>query len=105
VHLIFPNAADRGTHVNASGMALVANAPHRETAVKFMEWLAKPEAQGLYAAANSEYPVVEGVEATDLIKSWGPLKPDPIPLEKLAELRKKASELVDKVRFDQGPSS
>ena len=105
VHIIFPNNADRGAHVNASGMALAASAPHREVAVKFMEWLAEPEAQQIYAAANSEYPVVPGVEPTDLIKSWGPLNPDPIPLEKLAELRKKASELVDKVRFDQGPSS
>lgn len=105
VHIIFPNAADRGTHVNVSGMALAANAPNKLNAVKFMEWLASPEAQKIYAAANSEYPVVEGVETTDLIKTWGPLKPDPIPLEKLAELRKKASELVDKVRFDQGPSS
>jgi iron(III) transport system substrate-binding protein len=105
VHIIFPDANDRGTHVNVSGMALAANAPHRDTAVKLMEWLVTPEAQKIYAAANSEYPVVAGVETTDLIKSWGPLKPDPIPLEKLAELRKKASELVDKVRFDAGPSS
>lgn len=105
VHIVFPNAGDRGTHVNASGMALAANAPHKDVAVKFMEWLAQPEAQRIYAAANSEYPVVEGVETTDLIKSWGPLKPDPIPLETLAALRQKASELVDKVRFDQGPSS
>lgn len=105
VRIIFPSAEDRGTHINVSGMALAANAPHRDNAVKFMEWLATPEAQKIYAAANSEYPVVEGVQTTELIKSWGPLKPDPIPLEKLAELRKKASELVDKVRFDQGPSS
>lgn len=105
VHIIFPNADDRGTHVNVSGMALAANSPNKANAVKFMEWLATSEAQQIYAAANSEYPVVEGVETTDLIKSWGPLKPDPIPLEKLAELRKKASELVDKVRFDMGPSS
>lgn len=105
VHIIFPNAADRGTHVNASGMALAANAPHRDAAVKFMEWLVSPEAQNIYAAANSEYPVVDGVETTDLIKSWGPLKPDPVTLEELAALRQKASELVDKVRFDQGPSS
>ncbi len=105
VHIIFPNAQDRGTHINVSGMALAANAPHRDTAVKFMEWLATPEAQKIYAAANSEYPVVDGLETTELIKSWGPLKPDPIPLEELAELRKKASELVDRVRFDLGPSS
>lgn len=105
VRIVFPNASDRGTHVNISGMALAANAPHKNNAVKFMEWLASAEAQKIYAAANSEYPVVEGVETTELIKSWGPLKADPIALEELAKLRTKASELVDKVRFDQGPSS
>ncbi len=105
VHIVFPNASDRGTHVNISGMALAAHAPNKEKAVKFMEWLASAEAQKIYAAANSEYPVVEGVETTDLINSWGPLKADPIALEDLAKLRTKASELVDKVRFDQGPSS
>jgi iron(III) transport system substrate-binding protein len=105
VHILFPNKDTRGTHVNVSGMALAAHAPNKDKAVKFMEFLVSTEAQKLYAAANSEYPVVEGVETTDLIKSWGPLNPDPIPLEKLAELRKKASELVDRVRFDAGPSS
>ena len=105
VRIIFPNQADRGAHINISGMALAANAPHKANAIKFMEYLASPGAQKIYAAANSEYPVVDGVEATDLIKSWGPLKADGIPLEKLAQLRQKASELVDRVRFDQGPSS
>lgn len=105
VHVILPNQNDRGAHVNVSGMALTANAPNKANAVKFMEYLVSAEAQKIYAAANSEYPVIEGGETTDLIKSWGPLKADPISLEKLAELRKKASELVDKVRFDAGPSS
>lgn len=105
VRIIFPNEAGRGVHVNISGMALAANAPHKAVAVRFMEFLASPEAQEIYAAANSEYPVVAGVKTTDLIASWGALKADPIPLEQLAALRKKASELVDRVRFDQGPSS
>jgi iron(III) transport system substrate-binding protein len=40
-----------------------------------------------------------------LVKSWGEFKPDPISLNEIAALRKKASELVDKVGFDDGPSS
>lgn len=35
----------------------------------------------------------------------GSFKPDPISLNDIAGLRKKASELVDKVDFDDGPSS
>jgi iron(III) transport system substrate-binding protein len=105
VKIIFPNAEGRGTHVNISGMALAANAPNRASAVKLMEFLASPAAQKLYAEVNSEYPVGVGIEESPLVKSWGPLKADPLPLSRIAELRKKASELVDKVKFDSGSSS
>ncbi|MFA5950779.1 MAG: Fe(3+) ABC transporter substrate-binding protein [Hyphomicrobium sp.] len=105
VRIIFPNAGDRGTHVNISGAAVAANAPHQANAVKLLEFLVSPEAQQLYAEKNGEYPAVGGVEASALVQSWGPLKPDPLPLADVAALRKKASELVDKVRFDAGPSS
>jgi len=30
---------------------------------------------------------------------------DPLPLAKIAALRKQASELVDRVQFDQGPTN
>jgi iron(III) transport system substrate-binding protein len=105
VRIIFPNANDRGSHVNVSGMALTANAPNKENAIKLMEFLASPEAQRIYAEANGEYPVVEGIPASPLVQSWGPLKADQIPLSKLAALRKQASELVDRVQFDQGPTN
>lgn len=105
VKIFFPNAADRGTHVNISGMALTANAPHKANAVKLMEYLVSDAAQEMYAEANGEYPAVEGIKASEVVASWGPLKPDSLPLAKLAALRKKASELVDKVHFDAGPGS
>ena len=103
--MLFPNADSRGTHVNISGIALAAHAPHRDNAVKLMEFLVSEEAQEIYADANGEYPVIAAATPSDLVKSWGALKADPIPLSDLAALRKKASELVDKVRFDAGPSS
>lgn len=105
VKILFPNADGRGTHVNVSGAALAANAPNRANAVKLMEYMVSPEAQHLYAEKNGEYPVVPGVEESATVESWGPLKSDPIALSKIAGLRKAASELVDKVKFDAGPSS
>ena len=105
VRIIFPNAADRGTHVNVSGMALTANPPNKENALRLMEFLASPEAQRLYVEDNGEYPVLESVPASPLVQSWGALKADPLPLTEIAALRKQASELVDRVQFDQGPSN
>ena len=82
-----------------------ANAPNAANAQALMEFLVSPEAQNLYAEADGEYPVVAGVKASETVESWAPLKPDPIPLSKIAEFRKKASEMVDRVRFDAGPNS
>lgn len=104
VRIVFPNAADRGTHVNVSGMAMTASAPNKENAQRLMEFLASPEAQRIYAEANGEYPASDGVAASPLVQSWGPLKADPLPLTKIAALRKRASELIDRVQFDQGPN-
>jgi ABC-type Fe3+ transport system substrate-binding protein len=59
----------------------------------------------MYAEVNNEYPVKEGIPWSALVKSWGTFKPDPISLNEIAALRKKASELIDKVSFDDGPSS
>jgi iron(III) transport system substrate-binding protein len=102
---LFPNAKDRGSHVNISGMALAKNAPNKANALKLMHFLASEEAQKIYATANNEYPVSPKVAPSEIVQSWGPLKADPLPLENIAKYRKKASELVDKVNFDAGPSS
>ena len=105
VKMLFPNAGDRGTHVNITGMARAANAPNGDNAQKLMEFLVSNEAQKLYAEADGEYPVVPGVAASAEVEAWGRLNADPLPLSKISELRKKASEMVDRVRFDQGPNS
>jgi len=105
VKMLFPNAQDRGTHVNISGMAMTASAPNKANALKLMEFLVSDEAQQIYAEANGEYPAAVGAKESPTVAAWGPLKPDPLPLAKLAELRKKASELADKVHFDAGPGS
>lgn len=105
VNILFPNTNDRGTHVNISGAVLAKYAPHKENAIKLLEFLASDKGQEMYAEVNYEYPVKEGVPWSPLVKSWGDFKPDPISLNEIGSLRKKASELVDKVGFDDGPSS
>jgi iron(III) transport system substrate-binding protein len=105
VKMLFPNTNDRGTHVNVSGAVLAKNAPHKENAMKLLEFLASDKGQEMYAEVNNEYPVKDGVAWSELVKSWGTFKPDPISLNEIAALRKTASEMVDKVGLDEGPSS
>jgi iron(III) transport system substrate-binding protein len=105
VNMLFPNTANRGTHVNVSGAVVAKNAPNRDNAVKLLEFLASDKGQEMYAEVNYEYPVKDGVPWSKLVESWGTFKADPIQLDDIASFRKKASELVDKVGFDDGPSS
>jgi len=105
VRIIFPNSNGRGAHVNLSGMVLAKYAPHKAAAIKLMNFLSEDKAQKIYAEVNYEYPVKPGVEWSKLVKSWGDFKADTIPLAKIAQYRKRASELVDEVGFNNGPSS
>ncbi len=105
IKVLFPNSAERGSHINISGMALAKSAPNKAEAIQLMEFLASPEAQKIYAIANNEYPVNPAVSASDLIQALGTFKPDPLPLDNIAKFRKKASEIMDRVRFDDGPAS
>ena len=103
IKVLFPNTQDRGTHVNISGMALAKNAPNKENALKLMDFLASGEAQKIYAEQVYEYPVMPGAEPSEIVKSFGTIKPDPLPLAEIAAHRKTASELVDKVGYNDGP--
>ncbi len=105
VNVIFPNTEDRGTHVNISGMSMAKHAPNKANAIKLLEFLTTANAQRIYGETNYEYPVKEGVAASRLVSSWGKFKSDRIGLDKIAEYRRQASELVDKVGFNDGPSS
>ena len=100
VRIIFPDVQDRGTHVNVSGMVMAKHAPNRDNALKLMEFLASAEAQRLYAEVNFEYPVRSDVAPSARVEEWGTLKADPMPLETIAAYRKRASEIVDEIGFN-----
>jgi len=101
VNLIFPNQGDRGAHMNISGAGVTKYAPHKDAAVKLIEFLSSDKAQQIYAEANFEFPVRNGTERSELIKKYmGEFKEDGISLQRIAELRSTAAKMVDKVGFD-----
>jgi iron(III) transport system substrate-binding protein len=100
VNVIFPNQADRGTHMNISGMAMTKHAKNSENALKLMEYLASGEAQQMYSEINGEYPVQEGVEWSDQLKIWGDFKRDNLDLTDIAANRSAAIKLMDRVGYD-----
>jgi iron(III) transport system substrate-binding protein len=101
IKVILPTFEGGGTHVNISGAAVAKNAPHRDAAVRFLEYLVSPDAQKIYAEANFEFPVRQGATIHPIIKALGDLRVDSVPLADIARHRVAASKLVDKVGFDQ----
>lgn len=102
INVVKPTFEQGGTHVNISGAAVSRYAPNKAQAVKLLEYLVSAPAQQLYAKANYEYPVRKGVELDPIIRDTiGELNVDPLPLTDIVKHRKQASQLVDKVGFDQ----
>ncbi len=99
--VILPTFQGDGTHVNLSGVLLTRNAPNRANAIKLIEWLVGEKAQHMYADMNYEYPVRAGIDLNPTIAGYGQIKPDSLPLAKIADNKKAAANLVDKVGFDQ----
>ena len=103
VRIVFPDMPDGGAHMNLSGMAMAEYAPNRANAQKLMEFLVSQEAQEIYAEVNFEYPIRDDVTASQRVKNWGSFAPDRIALDVIAANRKRASEIVDEVSFNDGP--
>ncbi len=96
VKVLWPNQADRGTHVNISGVAVTQHAPNKEAAVKLLEFLLTIEAQQWYAKTNHEYPVLSQVKSSDILQSFGPFKAEQVQLSKLGELNATAVRIMDR---------
>lgn len=105
VKVIFPTFETGGSHVNIGGAALTKYAPHKDEAMKLIEFMASDEAQEAYASLNYEYPVKPGIGVAQTIKDLGAVTPDKINLGEVAKHRGAAADLVDKVGFDNGPAS
>jgi iron(III) transport system substrate-binding protein len=98
--VVLPTFKGGGTHVNISGVVLARHAPNKANAMKLIEWLVGKDAQQMHADLNHEYPVSAGIPINKTIAGYGKLNPDPMPLAQVADKKKAAANLVDKVGFD-----
>ncbi|MBB4659402.1 Fe(3+) ABC transporter substrate-binding protein [Parvularcula dongshanensis] len=96
IGVVFPNQDDRGTHVNISGAGVLKYAPHRENAIRFIEYLTENRAQGYFANGNNEYPAAKGVEASSAVESLGTFKADEINVTALGENQAEAVRIFDR---------
>jgi iron(III) transport system substrate-binding protein len=95
--VVWPDQKTWGTHVNVAGGGVLKYAPHRENAVKFLEYLASDEAQLYFADGNNEWPVVKSVTVRNpALETLGPFKADSLPIATLGRNTPEAQRIVDR---------
>jgi iron(III) transport system substrate-binding protein len=97
IGVVWPNQGNRGTHVNVSGAGVLRSAPHRDAAVRFLEYLASDEAQVHFADGNNEWPVVEGAPVTNpALEKLGRFKADALSVAALSRNTAVAQKIFDR---------
>jgi iron(III) transport system substrate-binding protein len=100
IGIVFPNQATWGTHVNISGAGVLKNAPNRDNAIKFLEYLASDEAQRYFADGNNEWPVVRNVKVDNpVLKMLGEFKQDPLNVAVLGKNQPSSQKVYDRVAW------
>jgi iron(III) transport system substrate-binding protein len=97
---VWPNQDNRGVQMNISGGGMLKNAPHKEAAVKFLEYLASDEAQRYFADGNNEWPVVPGVKITNAdLDRLGEFKADTLNVGLLGRNQAAAQRAADRAGY------
>ncbi len=97
---VFPAQNAEGAHMNLSGGGVAANAPNKENAIKFMEYLASDPAQQYFSAGNDEYPAVPGVGLSPSVAALGLFRPDAVDLSKVAKNVPAAQAIFNEVGWE-----
>jgi iron(III) transport system substrate-binding protein len=96
IGVFFPNQKDRGTHINISGGGVVKTSPNREAAIQFLEYLASPEAQEIFARSNNEYPALAKVALDPVLASLGTFKEDKLNAAVYGKNNAEALKIMDR---------
>ena len=97
VGIVWPNQKSTGTHVNISGGGMLKNAPNKDSAVKFLEYLASDQAQVYFADGNNEWPVVASVKTSNpALETMGRFRADAINVGALAKNQAAVQKIYDR---------
>lgn len=85
IGLQWPSQDAEGAHMNLSGAGVAANAPNRDNAILFLEYLASDQAQQYFSNGNDEFPAVQGVALSEEVASLGEFTSDDVDLSAVAK--------------------
>jgi iron(III) transport system substrate-binding protein len=93
----WPDQDGAGVHLNISGAGVLKHAPHRDNAIRFLEYLAGDQAQVYFADGNNEWPAVRAVRANNpALEKLGEFKADSLPIATFGKQMATAQKIVDR---------
>jgi iron(III) transport system substrate-binding protein len=100
VALVWPNQKSFGTHLNVSGAGVLKNAPHKDTAIRYLEYLASDTAQSYFASGNNEWPAVAGAPLNNrTLEAMGKFKADTLNVSALGKNQPAAQKIFDRAGY------
>ncbi len=100
VALVWPNQKSFGTHLNVSGAGVLKNAPHKDAAIRYLEYLASDAAQSYFASGNNEWPAVANAPLNNrTLESMGKFKADTLNVSALGKNQPAAQRIFDRAGF------
>ena len=97
VKMIFPNQDNRGAHINISGAGILKNAPNKDNANSFIEFLISKRVQKYMIDKSYEYSVLNDVAPSSEIAGFGTnFKEDQTSVRSFGELNPDAVKLMDR---------
>lgn len=97
---VFPSQDAEGAHMNISGAGVLVNAPNKDNAVKFLEYLASDAAQKYFSDGNDEYPAVAGIPLAASVAKLGDFKPDTVDLTAISKNLEEAQKIFNKAGWE-----
>ena len=100
IALVWPNQNSFGTHVNVSGAGVLKHAPHKDAAVRYLEYLASDTAQSYFASGNNEWPAVAGAPLNNRhLEALGQFRMDTLHVSALGRHQPAAQKIFDRAGF------
>jgi iron(III) transport system substrate-binding protein len=100
VALVWPNQKSFGTHLNVSGAGVLKNAPNKDAAIRYLEYLASDSAQTYFASGNNEWPAVAAAPLNNrTLEAMGKFKADMINISALGKNQPAAQKIFDRAGY------
>jgi len=99
IAIVMPDQGDNAMGVawNVAGIAISKYSKKPQLAERFVKFLVSAEGQKLFAAANNEYPVRNGVVAASVLPESNSYKVASVPMAELGKYRNETIDLLEEV--------